>query len=109
MFLVSALLARAPDCKLGGCAALGSTDRSWCPRRKEQERQNKQSELRAELRTVSSQFVWQTPHIKPFISSFFFFFLTFSPTCYCFLCFFSFHIFHTSKRGGQAHQGRDGE
>lgn len=49
------------------------TDRSCCPRCKEQERQKKQNKFTSDLQTVSSLLVWQTPEIKPFSSSFFFF------------------------------------
>lgn len=36
---------------------------------KKQEQQKQQNKLTSDLQTVSSQLVWQTPDIKPFISS----------------------------------------
>lgn len=92
-------------------SVLASTDRSWCPRRREQERQKKQqNKFTSDLQTVSFQLAWQTPEIRPFISSFFFFFwFFFFLFTYFFFSFFFFSHFQTSKRGGKAHQGRDGE
>lgn len=78
--------------RLVSVSVLASTDRSWCPRRREQERQKKQqNKFTSDLQTVSFQLAWQTPEIRPFISSFFFFLIFFFPFHLLFF-FFSFHI-----------------